>query len=84
MISLTKNDNEKMSILVVEDDADDFSFLENIVKDCCKNASLQWVQDGDEAVAYLFRKGEYQDRTRYPDPSLIFLDIRIPKKNGLG
>jgi CheY-like chemotaxis protein len=83
MINRVKNAKENVSILVVEDDADDYNFLENIVKNCSEKASVHWVQDGDEAINYLFRKGEYEDETRYPAPDLIFLDIRIPKKNGL-
>lgn len=68
---------------MVEDDVYDYNFIEAIVKGCCEEVSIQWVQDGDQAVDYLFRKGEYQDETRYPDPDLVFLDIRISKKNGL-
>ena len=83
MIKAVAIPKDKVSVLVVEDDVDDYNFIEAIVKGCCEEASIQWVQDGDQAVDYLFRKGEYQDETRYPDPDLVFLDIRIPKKNGL-
>ena len=83
MIKAVAIPKDKVSVLVVEDDVDDYNFIEAIVKGCSEEASIQWVQDGDQAVDYLFRKGEYQDETRYPDPDLVFLDIRIPKKNGL-
>ena len=72
-----------MTVLVVEDDADDYCLLEDTVKSCCDKALIHWVRDGDEAIDYLFRKGECQDETQYPKPSLIFLDIRVLKKNGL-
>ncbi len=75
--------DDRMTVLVVEDDADDYSLLEGTVKSCCEKALIHWAQDGDEAIDYLFRKGEYQDETEYPEPGLIFLDIRVPKKNGL-
>lgn len=83
MTKSVKSLRDRVSVLVVEDDADDFSLLEDAVKSCCENASIQWVQDGDQAIDYLYRKGEYQDITRYPAPDLVFLDIRVPKKNGL-
>lgn len=83
MIEEVENLKDNVSVLVVEDDADDYNFLENIMKNYCKKTSIQWVQDGDEAIDYLLRRGEYQDETRYPELKLIFLDIRIPKKNGL-
>jgi CheY-like chemotaxis protein len=83
MISSADPPKKNVSVLVVEDDADDYDFLEDALKCCGNNSDIQWVKDGDQAVDYLFRKGEYQDETRYPEPDLVFLDIRIPKKNGL-
>ena len=83
MIKAIAKPKDEVSILVVEDDADDYDFLKAILKSCCEKASIQWVQDGEQAVDYLFQKGEYQDETRYPAPDLVFLDIRLPKKSGL-
>ena len=83
MIKVIAKPKDKVSVLVVEDDADDYTFLEAIVKSCSEKTSIHWVQDGEQAVDYLFRRGEYQDGAKYPEPDLVFLDIRIPKKNGL-
>ena len=83
MIKVIAKPKNKVSVLVVEDDADDYSILEAVVRSCSDEALIHWVQDGDKAIDYLFRKGEYQDETRYPAPDLIFLDIRVPRKNGL-
>ena len=83
MIKAIAKPKDEVSILVVEDDADDYDFLKAILKNCSEKTSIQWVQDGEQAVDYLFHKGEYQDETRYPVPDLVFLDIRLPKKNGL-
>ena len=83
MIQAVASSKDTVSVLVVEDDADDYDFLKAILKSCCEKTSIQWVQDGEQAVDYLFHKGEYQDETRYPVPDLVFLDIRLPKKNGL-
>lgn len=83
MTTSVKSLKDRVAVLVMEDDADDYSLLEGTVKSCCDKALIHWVKDGDEAIDFLFRKGEYQDETLYPEPSLIFLDIRVPKKNGL-
>ena len=83
MIKAISNIKDSVSVLVVEDDADDFEFIEDTVKSCSKKVSVQWVKDGDQALDYLFQRGKYEDKDLYPNPDLIFLDIRIPKKNGL-
>lgn len=36
-----------------------------------------------EAILYLSGKGAYADRTRYPLPTLVVLDINLPRKSGL-
>lgn len=40
------------------------------------------VHDGDDAIAYLNGDGKYADRKAYPIPSVLFLDLRMPKVNG--
>jgi CheY-like chemotaxis protein len=40
------------------------------------------VSDGEEAVAYLKGEGKYADRYEYPLPSLLLLDLKMPRKNG--
>jgi CheY-like chemotaxis protein len=83
MIKSVKDCGNTVSVLVVEDDDDDYDFLEHTLKGCCKETLINWVKDGDQAVDYLFKRGDYEDETRYPKPDLVFLDIRVPKKNGL-
>jgi CheY-like chemotaxis protein len=41
------------------------------------------VSDGQAALDYLFRQGEFQDPGRSPKPHLILLDLRLPKVDGL-
>jgi CheY-like chemotaxis protein len=70
------------TVLLVEDDASDIF----MVKMACERAGvaqlLQIVTDGEMAIDYLSGKGAYADRTAFPLPSLIFLDIHIPKQSG--
>ncbi len=44
--------------------------------------TLYSVQDGEELLDYLFRKGNYTDPTKAPRPGLILLDLNMPKKDG--
>ena len=83
MIRAVENTKDKVSVLVVEDDADSYKFLEAIMKSCCEETSIHWVQDGEQAVDYLFRRGEYQDETRYPVTRTWFFWIsEFPRKTG--
>ncbi|MDH3220511.1 MAG: response regulator [Gammaproteobacteria bacterium] len=41
------------------------------------------VDDGQKALDYVFRSGEYADADRYPSPHCILLDLRLPKVDGL-
>jgi CheY-like chemotaxis protein len=69
------------TLLWVEDDAND------ILLGCRAMQKLgfeppQIVQDGQEALAYLSGVGGFADRLRHPLPSLILLDLKIPKVSG--
>src|SRR5258708_6267274 len=44
---------------------------------------LHVVSDGMEADSYLEGTGPYSDRSKYPIPSLILLDLKMPRKSGL-
>jgi len=44
---------------------------------------LMHVSDGQAALDYLYRREEYQDPSQSPRPSLILLDLRLPKMDGL-
>jgi CheY-like chemotaxis protein len=44
---------------------------------------LHVVYDGDEAIAYLSGTGKYANRSEYPLPILLLLDLRMPRKSGL-
>jgi CheY-like chemotaxis protein len=70
------------TVLLVEDNEDDAL----IMKMACQRTgiphSLQIVPDGDAALNYLAGKGAYTDRMAYPSPDLIFLDLKLPKRDG--
>ena len=70
------------TVLLVEDNEDDIFFM----KMACQRTGIPHdfhvVTDGDEAVQYLAGTGEFADRTRHPLPDLVFLDIKLPKRDG--
>src|ERR1051326_4028023 len=70
------------TLLLAEDDNDVF-FLERALNDAGVRAVLQRVRDGEEAIAYLQGQGDYGDRARFAMPSLVLLDLKMPRRNGV-
>jgi CheY-like chemotaxis protein len=70
------------TILVVEDNEDDVFALRWALKKAKIGNPVQIVTDGQMAVHYLDARGAYSDREQYPLPSFIFLDLKLPYRNG--
>jgi len=71
--------NQKVEILLVEDNEDDIVIIQEVFADIKLASIVNTVRDGEEALAYLWRKGKYKV-ARMPD--IVLLDINMPKKNG--
>lgn len=72
--------NQKpIEILLVEDEPADIILTREALKESKIRTNLNVVNDGIEALDYLYKKGEHANATR---PDLILLDLKLPKKNG--
>lgn len=80
--SVKRNVNPR-TILLVEDDSNDTLLLQRAFRRAGITLPLQMVSDGDQAVAYLRGDDQYADRKTYPLPSLILLDLKLPRRSGL-
>jgi CheY-like chemotaxis protein len=69
-------------ILLVEDEKSDRAIFAHAVRSSSIPASLQMVVNGQDAIDYLEGKGSYADRSNYPMPDLIVLDLRMPIVDG--
>src|SRR6266436_9869148 len=72
----------KIPILVVDDSEDDVFFLCRAFEKAGLDNSIVHVWDGEEAVDYLSGQNAFADRSRYPLPKLMLLDVKMPKLNG--
>jgi DNA-binding response OmpR family regulator len=73
---------DKRTILLVEDDENDFFLVQTAFAKIGISNPLQRVADGDDAINYLAGTGPFADRSIYPLPILILLDIKLPRKSG--
>jgi CheY-like chemotaxis protein len=72
----------RATILIVEDDSGDAFFLEKAFERILANCAVHRVSDGVEAKDYLQGTGKFSDRRAFPLPSVILLDLRMPKMDG--
>lgn len=70
-------------ILYVEDEENDVILIELSLKRAGIQQPLLTVRDGHEAIEYLAGNGRYSDRTEYPIPCLVLLDLNLPRLTGL-
>jgi len=69
-------------ILMADDDADDRLLANDALLDCAFEGQVHFVEDGEELVNYLRRRGKYHGNAANPQPGLILLDLNMPRKNG--
>ena len=68
-----------IKILMVEDNPGDVRLAQEALKDSKVSNTLHVVEDGVEALDFLYRRDRYGEA---PRPDLILLDLNLPKKNG--
>jgi CheY-like chemotaxis protein len=71
-----------LSILIAEDDPDDRILLKEAFESSALNSSLHFVEDGEQLIDFLHRRGAYDREEIPPRPGFILLDLNMPKKDG--
>jgi CheY-like chemotaxis protein len=79
---MTNRKNNPIVILVADDDADDRLLMKEALEENRLANDLHFVQDGEELMEYLCHSGQYTDSIAAPRPSLILLDLNMPRKDG--
>jgi CheY-like chemotaxis protein len=70
-------------ILLVEDSPDDVFFMQRAMKAAGVHTPLHVAEDGQAALDYLTGAGACADRQKHPLPSLVLLDLKLPRVMGL-
>lgn len=74
---------QPLTILFVEDNPDHAELVMRSLEDHQVANRIHHVADGEAALDYLFRRGDFSDPDTSPRPHMILLDLRLPKVDGL-
>ncbi|HEY2289901.1 MAG TPA: response regulator [Thermoanaerobaculia bacterium] len=77
-----KPQGKRITILLAEDDADDRLLVKEALAEGRVLNDLRSVEDGEELLDYLRRRGRYADPEESPRPGLVLLDLNMPRKDG--
>ncbi|MGA1130953.1 MAG: response regulator [Prochlorotrichaceae cyanobacterium] len=69
-------------ILMADDDEDDRLLTRDALEENRILNDLYCVEDGEELMDYLYQRGDYSDPNSAPRPTLILLDLNMPRKDG--
>ena len=72
-----------VEILLVEDNPHDAMLTKRALDKQNLANNLIWLEDGEEALDFLFARGKFADRNTNIQPRFILLDLKMPKINGL-
>ncbi len=69
-------------ILLIEDDPNDVFLIQRAFEKAGLDNVLKIVRDGEQAIDYLSGKDQYANRSRFPLPFLLLLDLKMPGTDG--
>ncbi|MGF1477111.1 MAG: response regulator [Geminicoccaceae bacterium] len=71
-----------IKILVADDDPDDRMMIEDAFAENRVANEIDFVEDGEQLIAFLRREGDYADLQGQPFPGIILLDLNMPRMDG--
>lgn len=76
-------EQNEVEILLIEDNPDEAALTIRSLKKQNLANKLMHIDDGEEALDFIFSKGKYADNTSPFSPRLVLLDLKLPKVDGL-
>src|SRR5687767_2005551 len=76
------NAGNLITILIADDDPDDRELTRDALQECRLANEVHFVEDGEELMDYLSRRGQHRNLAGSPLPGLILLDLNMPRKDG--
>lgn len=81
-MNLMQSVKRNLPILIAEDDEEDREMIREAFNECNLQNKLVFVNDGEELMELLLKKGKYKDNHRNVEPGIILLDLNMPRKDG--
>jgi two-component system, response regulator len=82
-MDMPMNDSKTIEILLVEDNPRDAELVIRAFKKRNLANNLTHVENGSDALDFLFNRGKFERRPHGSGPKLVLLDLKLPKVNGL-
>lgn len=76
------NKTMPITILMADDDADDRRLTQEALEEGRLINDVRFVDNGEELMDYLHRRGKFAPPVETPRPGLILLDLNMPRKDG--
>ena len=76
------SEGSRVKILVADDDADDRLLIGDAFDENHLQNPIDYVEDGEQLLDYLNRRGKYESLAGEPYPGIILLDLNMPKVDG--
>ena len=75
--------NERADILLIEDNLNEAELTFRALKKIKMFLKMVHLENGEEALDYIFGTGKYEGRNIMDFPRVILLDLNMPKVNGI-
>jgi CheY-like chemotaxis protein len=79
---MNEEGNRQLTVLLVEDDPNDALLVSTAFQRAADMTTLIHFGDGDSAIRYLAKESPYDTRDDSPKPTMMLLDIKLPKRSG--
>jgi len=79
---MSDSNKRPITILMADDDPDDRRLTREAFEESHLANDLRFVEDGEELLDYLNRRGKYTDPDSAPWPAILLLDLNMPRKDG--
>ena len=77
-----KKEGKMINIVLADDDPDDRKLTQDAFEENRLANEFHAVEDGEELMDFLHRRGKYESLRSEPLPGLILLDLNMPRKDG--